>query len=91
MHHDTAPIVFLTSHLTLPGAMHHDSAPIIFVTSHLTLPGAVHHDTATIIFLTSHLKPLLPGAGVYHLYQTLNDEFYIFCESYTGRCLAILQ
>ena len=29
--------------------------------------------------------------GVYHPNQTLNDEFYISGESYTGICLAILQ
>ena len=36
-------------------------------------------------------QPLLPRAGVYYPKQTLNNEFYIAGESYTGLCLAILK
>ena len=40
--------------------------------------------------VTTNLTPLTSG-GVYHPNQTLNDQFYISGESYTGLCLAILQ
>ena len=39
-----------------------------------------------ILFNPSYL-----GLGVNHLDQTLDDEFYISGESYTGLCLAIFQ
>ena len=41
--------------------------------------------------LPSRFKNLLNAAGVYHPIQTLNAEFDIAGESYTGLCLAILQ
>ena len=42
-------------------------------------------------FVWSTILTPLPRAAVYHPNQTLNDEFYISGESYTGLCLDILQ